>query len=81
MEQRLREKLPGLGSCDGNGTEIRVCDNDACPLENDDTSLVMVIGGETAASRENDHSKSIEIIGSDGLCKLSGKLMLLMIKV
>lgn len=31
--------------------EITLCDNDACPLENDANSLVMVIGGETAASR------------------------------
>lgn len=74
-EERVREKLPGLGSCDGNATDFRVCDNDACPLENDERSLVMVIGGETVASRENDHSTSIEIIGKNGLCKLSGKII------
>ena len=50
--RRLREELPGLGSCDGAASEERACDNDACPLENDDESLVVVIGGETVASRE-----------------------------
>ena len=70
-EQRVREKLPGLGSCaDGNSTDNRVCQNDACPLENDGESLVMVIGGETVVSRENEHSTSVEIIGPNGLCKV-----------
>ena len=27
-----------------------------CPLDNDDNSLVVVIGGETVASRENEES-------------------------
>ena len=68
----MREELPGLGSCDGAASEERACDNDACPLENDDESLVVVIGGETVASRENEHSASVEIIGANGLCRLSG---------
>ena len=45
--------------------------NDACPLENDEESLVMVIGGETVVSRENEHSTSVEIIGPNGLCKVA----------
>ena len=49
--RRLREELPGLGSCDGSASEERACDNDACPLENDQDSLVVVIGGETVTSR------------------------------
>ncbi|XP_059095761.1 uncharacterized protein LOC131890438 [Tigriopus californicus] len=69
---RVREKLPGLGSCDGESQDSMICDNEVCPLENDEDSLVMVIGGETSASRENEHSKSVEIIGSNGLCRLSG---------
>ena len=44
--------------------------NDACPLENDGESLVMVIGGETVVSRENEHSTSVEILGPNGLCKV-----------
>ena len=40
-----------------------------CPLENDVNSLVMVIGGETIASRENEHSTSVEIIGPNGPCR------------
>ena len=41
VPQRVREKLPGLGSCaDGNSTDGRLCQNDACPLENDGESLV-----------------------------------------
>ena len=50
-EQRVRTQLPGIGSCDGNATDARRCQNDACPLENDRNSLVMVIGGETVVSR------------------------------
>ena len=70
--KRVREKLPGLGSCDGASEQIQVCENEACPLENDANSLVMIIGGETAVSRENEHSSSVEIIGPNGLCKRSG---------
>ena len=66
--KRVREKLPGLGTCDGAAEEIKLCENDVCPLENDDNSLVMVIGGETTRCRENEHSSSIEIIGPNGLC-------------
>ena len=40
----MREKLPGLGTCDGATEEIKLCENEVCPLENDDNSLVMVIG-------------------------------------
>ena len=65
--KRVREKLPGLGTCDGASEEITLCDNEVCPLENDANSLAMVIGGETVASRENEHSTSIEIIGPNGL--------------
>ena len=70
--RRVREKLPGLGTCDGAEEEITGCLNEVCPLENDANSLVMIIGGETIASRENEHSKSIEIIGPNGLCRSSG---------
>jgi len=72
--KRVREKLPGLGTCDGAAEEIKLCENDVCPLENDDNSLVMVIGGETTRCRENEHSSSIEIIGPNGLCsnRISG---------
>lgn len=65
--------LLGLGTCDGPDAEERACDNDACPLENDARSLVLVIGGETSVSRENEHSKSVEVIGPNGLCRQSGK--------
>ena len=68
----MREKLPGLGTCDGAEEEISVCDNEVCPMENDVNSLTVVIGGETIVSRENEHSKSIEIIGPNGLCRVSG---------
>lgn len=44
-----------------------------CPLENDDNSLVVVIGGETSVSRENEHSTSIEVIGANGLCRAKGE--------
>jgi len=40
---------------------------EVCPLENDNTTLVVVIGGETTReNRENEHSTSIEIIGASG---------------
>ena len=32
----------------------------------------MVIGGETVVSRENEHSKSVEILSRAGPCRLSG---------
>jgi len=41
----------GLGTCDGPSEEMKLCDNEVCPLENDDNSLVMVIGGETTSSQ------------------------------
>ena len=44
-----------------------------CPLENDNTTLIVVIGGETTReNRENEHSTSVEIVGPSGLCRLSG---------
>ena len=44
-----------LGSCDGDSSQTTDCgDNIDCPLENDENSLVVVIGGETVASRENE---------------------------
>ena len=55
--------------CEGAAEEITTCENDACPLQNDDNSLVVVIGGETIVSRENEHSASVEIIGPNGLCR------------
>ena len=61
---------PGLGTCDGAAEEIAQCDNEVCPMETDKTSLVMIIGGETSVSRENEHSSSIEILGPNGLCRL-----------
>ena len=70
--KRMREKIPGLGTCEGAAEEITVCDNDVCPLENDDNSLVVIIGGETIVSRENEHSASVEIMGPNGLCRRSG---------
>ena len=57
------------GTCEGAAEEIKGCENDACPLQNDDNSLVVVIGGETIVSRENEHSASVEIIGPNGLCR------------
>ena len=69
-EMRVREKLPAMyGACDGPKEEMRVCDNEVCPMETDATSMVMVIGGETSVSRENEHSASVEIIGPNGLCR------------
>ena len=48
-------------------------EQEVCPLENDNTTLIMVLGGETTReNRENEHSTSIEIIGPNGLCRLSG---------
>ena len=52
--------------------------NDACPLENDGESLVMVIGGETVVSRENEHSTSVEIVGPNGLCKVAATFLCLL---
>ena len=35
-------------------------DQEVCPLENDNSTLIMVLGGETAReNRENEHSTSI----------------------
>ena len=58
-----------LGTCDGAAEEISLCENEVCPMETDATSLVMVIGGETSVSRENEHSPSVEILGPNGLCR------------
>ena len=32
-----------------------------CPLEHDNTTLLVVLGGETAQSGENKHSTSVEV--------------------
>ncbi|XP_023322030.1 kelch-like protein 33 isoform X2 [Eurytemora carolleeae] len=74
LKSRSREKLPGMGTCDGDASAVEVCaEQEVCPLENDNTTLVVVIGGETTReNRENEHSTSIEIIGASGLCRLSG---------
>jgi len=70
---RTREKLPGMGTCDGDAEETVICsEQEVCPLENDNSTLLVVLGGETAESGENKHSTSIEIIGSSGLCRHSG---------
>ena len=71
---RTREKLPGVGTCDGAADQVAVCaEQEVCPLENDNTTLIMVLGVETTReNRENEHSTSIEIIGPHGLCRLSG---------
>ena len=38
-----------------------------CPLENDNSTLLVVVGGETTReNRENEHSTSVEIIGPAG---------------
>merc|ERR1712172_34672 len=74
-QQRMIEsqKLPGMGTCDGDAEETVVCsEQEVCPLENDNSTLLVVLGGETAESGENKHSTSIEIIGSSGLCRHSG---------
>ena len=36
-----------------------------CPLENDNSTLLVVLGGETAESGENKHSTSIEVMTDD----------------
>jgi len=47
-----------------------------CPLENDNSTLVVVIGGETTReNRENEHSTSVEIIGPAGH-KKSAKMII-----
>ena len=68
MRTRTREKLPGDGTCDGDATDQAVCaEQEVCPLENDNTTLIMLLGGETTReNRENEHSTSIEIIGPNG---------------
>ena len=44
-------------------------------MENDNSTLIVVLGGETTReNRENEHSTSVEIIGANGLCRLSGVL-------
>jgi len=48
-------------------------DSPACPLENDLRSLLVVIGGETSVSRENEHSASVEVLGAKGRCRRPGK--------
>merc|ERR1712038_2057235 len=74
MRNRHREKLPGVGTCDGDATEEVLCsEQDVCLLESDNTTMVVVIGGETTReNRENEHSTSLEIITPAGLCRLSG---------
>ena len=75
VRTREREKLPGLGKCEGEALETDNCEDvQICPLENDANSLVVVIGGETSVSRENEHSKSVEIMSSEGVCRLSGMI-------
>ena len=65
---RTREKLPGMGTCDGDSAETIVCaEQEVCPLENDNSTLIVVLGGETTReNRENEHSTSVEIIGANG---------------
>jgi hypothetical protein len=47
-----------------------------CPLENDNSTLVVVIGGETTReNRENEHSTSVEIIGPAGH-EISAKIVI-----
>ena len=50
-----------MGTCDGEESQTEVCaEQEVCPLENDNTTLIMVLGGETAReNRENEHSTSI----------------------
>jgi len=74
IKERTREKLPGVGTCDGDATARAVCaEQEVCPLEDDESTLMMVLGGETTRENlENVHSTSIEIIGKKGLCRLSG---------
>eukprot|EP00096_Caligus_rogercresseyi_P006745 TRINITY_DN2353_c0_g1_i1.p1 TRINITY_DN2353_c0_g1~~TRINITY_DN2353_c0_g1_i1.p1 ORF type:complete len:788 (-),score=160.43 TRINITY_DN2353_c0_g1_i1:106-2409(-) len=70
--RRLRTKLPGLGTCEGPEQQSKVCENEVCPLENDEYSLVVIIGGETIESRDNVHSTSVEVLGRNGLCNETG---------
>ena len=65
---RTREKMPGVGTCDGDATLYGVCSQqEVCPLENHNSALIMVLGGETTReNRENEHSQSIEIVGANG---------------
>ena len=62
-----------MGTCDGDQTQTEVCaEQEVCPLENDNTTLILVLGGETSReNRENEHSTSVEILGPSGLCRLS----------
>ena len=57
-----------MGTCDGDAGETIVCaEQEVCPLENDNSTLMVVIGGETTReNRENEHSTSVEIIGAQG---------------
>merc|ERR1711971_1102023 len=51
---RTREKLPGMGTCDGDAEETVVCsEQEVCPLENDNSTLLVVLGGETAESGDD----------------------------
>jgi len=75
QKSRSRVRIPGkIGTCNGDADVTEVCaEQEVCPLENDNSTLVVLIGGETTReSRENEHSTSVEILGSAGLCPLSG---------
>ena len=38
-----------MGTCDGDQTQTEVCaEQEVCPLENDNTTLILVLGGDTA---------------------------------
>ena len=52
---------PGEHSDDNDDNDYDVDDDqEVCPLENDNSTLIMVLGGETAReNRENEHSTSI----------------------
>ena len=75
VASRVRERLPGLGTCEeGGDREESACEGvEACPLETDVDSLVLAIGGETSASRENEHSTSVEVLGRKGPCREAGE--------
>ena len=62
-----------MGTCDGDESQTEVCaEQEVCPLENDNTTLIMLLGGETSReNRENEHSTSVEVLGPSGLCRLS----------
>ena len=62
-----------MGTCDGEESQTEVCaEQEVCPLENDNTTLIMVLGGETTReNRENHHSTSVEVLGPKGVCRLS----------